>query len=376
MPVKKKVVFIIFNDLGIGGVQRKIVDISKVLKKEKDNISVYVLLNKKKTYDLEEDIFLEEVKKNTEDVFYKPDVKILRFRLPLFVYVFWKALKLKPNIILSFMDRYSVISVFVKRLLFWKKIKVVVSYDNIPSLLIAATYKEGLKSIYWNNLIYFSFKYADKIIVPSSIAKSDLIKKFNIQKDRVIVNKNWVKITPVIRNVKKKYDIIYTGRVDEVKNLTMFVDIVGKLKSKKQNIKACIVGWGKKMDEITHLIYKKDLVNDIELAGSQKNVKKYLSLSKIFLLTSKFEGLPISALEAMVNQLPVVTINYPGADELVINKKTGYVCRDIKDLVDRISYLLNNNKIRLEMGRHARKYIKDNHGKNKLNLFVDAIIDT
>ncbi len=373
---KPRVIFIIFHDLGIGGVQRKIADISRWISTNKKlkNTKIYIILNTKKPYDLEEDIFIDEIKKDKVTIFYKPQKKIWRFKFPLSIYLVWKVAILQPEAILSFMKGYSVLAIIMKYLFSWRGIKVVVSYDNIPSLLIPAQHHSRFKIILWKLIIRLFYPYADWIVLPSDVAKLDMIKNFGVSQDRVIANKNWVLEFPNRKDKKIKYDLIYTGRIDSVKNLSKFVEIVGEIKRKYPKVRACIVGWGKEIDKISKLINEKSLEKQIELAGSQKDVSKYLASSKIFLLTSDFEGLPISALEAMAHGLPVVTTNYPGADELVVQGKTGFVCKRESEFSSKILQLLLNVEKREKMGAQAREYTKIHHSERNLKKFVDLTI--
>lgn len=364
---------IIYHDLGIGGVQRKIADIATFLNTSTKygNENLYIVLDSKRNFDLDEDIFLKEILKNGVKVFYKPQQKIWRFKFPLSLYVFWKIFILKPKKILAFMRRFSIIAILMKYVFWWRGIKVIVSYDNIASLLIPAQFKRRPRMVIWTTLMKLLYSRADRVILPSDVAAKDMIENFGVPRDKIAVNKNWVSSKKSSKQ-NKIYDLIYTGRIDPVKNLSMFVEVINTLKKSKKGIKGCILGWGEEMDRVSNLAEAKSLNNSIEFLGSQIDVSQYLSKSKIFLLTSKFEGLPISALEAMAHKLPVVTIAYPGADELVSNGVDGYICKNKKELVEKIQVLLTNNSKRREMGNKAMRKVTLYHGQNNLEDFVQT----
>lgn len=373
---KQTVVFIIFHDLGIGGVQRKIADIVHLISTDKkyEDAKIYIVLDGKKPYDLEEDIFIDEIRKDKVTIFYRPQQRLWRFKFPLTPYVFWKILLLKPSTILSFMKRFSFIAIIMKYFFFWRKIRVVVSYDNVPSLLIPASYKKKARIILWKTIVRIFYPLADKVVVPSDEAAQDMINNFHVPSNRVKTNKNWVLRFTDRKGEKIKYDLIYTGRVDPVKNLSYFVEIVEEIKKIRPRVRACILGWGKEIDKIAKLINEKSLEENIELTGSQKDVSKYLLSSKIFLLTSDFEGLPISALEAMAHALPVIASDYPGATELVRDGKTGYICKSKEDYALKVLELLAKEGERKKMGRRAKEYVKYHHSKKNLENFVNLII--
>lgn len=88
------------------------------------------------------------------------------------------------------------------------------------------------------------------------------------------------------------------------------------------------------------------------------NVEKYISAMDIFVLPSYREGFGMSVVEAEVMEVPVIVTEYPGPIGGMIPNETGLTIpiKNINKLVETISYLINNPKIRLEMGSKARVY--------------------
>jgi glycosyltransferase involved in cell wall biosynthesis len=74
-------------------------------------------------------------------------------------------------------------------------------------------------------------------------------------------------------------------------------------------------------------------------------------------LTSLWEGLPISVLEAMVSSLPVVATDTGGINEVVVEGITGYLVkpRDMPDMCGKVSLLLNDDQMRKKIGSQARE---------------------
>jgi glycosyltransferase involved in cell wall biosynthesis len=317
---------------------------------------------------------LEEVKKSKIKILKKPQFKLWRFKYPLSFYVFIKTLILKPNVMFSFMRRFSIIAVIMKKIFWWRNIKVVISYDNVASLLIPTYEKGRFNYSIIKTLVSLFFSRADVVVVPSVTAKDDMIKNFSVFPGKIIVNKNWV-IKTGKQKIRPKYDLVYTGRLDPVKNLKFLIEIVEILAKEIPNLKVCLVGAGSDEYKLKQLVKKKSLLGIIEITGSQKDVYKYLINSKIFVLTSELEGLPISALEAMSCGLPVITTNYPGANELVSNGVNGFICKDKSEYINRVIEVLTNENKRKEIGEQARKFVKFYHSKRKLKEFAYLAID-
>lgn len=380
----KRVAFI-FHDLGVGGVQKKILDTIQELKSQegkayKDHFKIIILLEKEKAYDLQNDLFVDEaINLGCEIHYYRPRVGVnyQSLRIPFSFFVLTKLLWFKPDTVVAFMESYAIsaiIAKFVCMVLKGIKIKVIIGFDNIPSLFFKLIYGHRIRYKYLHILINFFFRFADRIIVPSDISKADFINNFNISKENIIVNKNWVSIPKKHASVHKKYDIIYVGRVDKVKNLKKFIRVVYDIKKSIPNLKACIVGWGEDIEKILFEIKRLNLRDTIELTGSQKDVGYYYSHSKIFLLTSDFEGLPMVGLEAMSWQMPIVSSKYPGVHEMVLDGSTGYVCNSIADFKMKIIFLIKNNRARVKMGKTAKLYVKTNHSLANLKSFADLIV--
>ena len=61
------------------------------------------------------------------------------------------------------------------------------------------------------------------------------------------------------------------------------------------------------------------MTENIKFVGKRENINKYLSVSKVFILTSKYEGMPVSVLEAKALGLPAVVSDFPDSKSVVKN---------------------------------------------------------
>lgn len=369
--------FIVYYDVGIGGVQKKIVDIIEYISKNKDSVhkKIFLLLDGRRPFELKDDLFLSRILKSDIKIHRKPQVRFWRFRFPFTVYVLWKALFHKPDTMLSFMRKYIVISVIAKYIFWWRKIKIVAGYDNVASHELEDVVSSPFKRSVWRKLIRFTFPLTDILVVPSDASRSDLVKNFGVPKNKVVVNKNWV-FVPAKWSIKKDNSLLYIGRVDPQKNIGFMIDVVDKIRKFVPLVRLDIVGNGKQIESIKQEIAKKHLTKHIRLVGSQVDVGKYLKTARVFLLTSDYEGLPIAALEAMAYRLPVITTNYPGAGELVVNGKTGFIAKNKVDYIRKVKMLLTNSQKQNSMGIQAQSDIRSRHGIKNLIKFVKLLKST
>ncbi len=124
---------------------------------------------------------------------------------------------------------------------------------------------------------------------------------------------------------KRKYTIIHIGVFREQKNHKMLFDVFNELYKKDNSVTLCCLGDGPLFEQYRNYISGLECVNNITLAGAQSDVYKYLLDSKVFVLSSLFEGNPISILEAMNCGLPIVAPKVGGIPDVVENERNGYL---------------------------------------------------
>ena len=153
---------------------------------------------------------------------------------------------------------------------------------------------------------------------------------------------NPYELKKIAGNDKNKYsfDLIFLGRLEDVKDPLRFIRLVRQIKQLR-NIKVAMVGDGTMRNEVEQEIHKYSLDKNIMLFGNQINPYKILLNSKLLLITSKYEGTPMNALEAIACNIPVVSTPVDGLLE-IIDKK--YLCTSDKDFVKVIIGLLEDQE--------------------------------
>lgn len=87
----------------------------------------------------------------------------------------------------------------------------------------------------------------------------------------------------------------------------------------------------------------------------RNDVIRELNCSDIYVQTSLWEGMPLSLIEAQVAGLPAVVTDVVGCRDAVRDGVTGYVCKDVAEMKEKILNLLHNPQLRVEMGEKARE---------------------
>lgn len=92
-----------------------------------------------------------------------------------------------------------------------------------------------------------------------------------------------------------------------------------------------------------------------------------LSQSDIFVMTSLWEGMPLSLIEAQAAGLPAVVPDVVGCRDIVRHGETGFVCTSDNELALRLRDLIENRELRQTMGRAARKMAKERFSVERMH---------
>jgi len=91
-------------------------------------------------------------------------------------------------------------------------------------------------------------------------------------------------------------------------------------------------------------------------------VREYLSEIDVYALISGMDLAPLTLKEAQLMEKPVIATKVGGIPEMMIDEKTGYLVNegDVQAWIEKINFLLNNEKIAKEMGIKGRKFVMEN----------------
>ncbi len=150
--------------------------------------------------------------------------------------------------------------------------------------------------------------------------------------------------------------IAFVARLNEPKMPEFVIRVSKKLFQAGYNHKLIIVGDGPKLESCRDLIRLFGIEQQVVLLGRCSNVTKLLSSVDIFCLFSKWEGLPISIIEAMMCGLPVVASDVGGIPELVEHGKVGYLIPGFDEnlATEHLKELICDKRKREFFGEQAR----------------------
>jgi len=243
------------------------------------------------------------------------------------------------------------------------KIKVILTERSSISEL---KYSNNLISKLKNNLIYFLakilYKFADLIITNSKFEKNYIQDKFRL-KNVICIHppsiKNVIKKN-TNNNYKKKFNMIYVGRLSREKGIFVILKALKNL-NKKYKFLFNLYGDGPEKKSIEKFIQINNLNKIILLKGFVSNKKLIFKNANLFINASLWEGLPNALVQSInFNVFPICS-NAPGGNmEVIKNGKLGmsFKTNNVKDLRKKITKFLNkrlklNNKIRIN---HLKNY--------------------
>ncbi len=159
-----------------------------------------------------------------------------------------------------------------------------------------------------------------------------------------------------------------------------FVRLAFLVKKLSPGSRFLLVGDGVLRKKIERLIRKFDLEKELILTGWRSDIPRILSGIDIFVLTSLWEGLPISVLEAMASSKPVVSTNTGGVAEVVVEGRSGFLVppKDMNKMSERLIVLLKDKNMRESMGQNAADSLHLNFAltnmiENSRNLYEKLI---
>lgn len=165
-------------------------------------------------------------------------------------------------------------------------------------------------------------------------------------------------------------DLLFMGYLTDDKNPYEFIRLVKEVKKTHPDIKAIMVGGGDLGSECLSLIRKLDLTDNIRMAGLQHNPYVYMNQTRLLVITSKFEGFGMTAIEAMAFGKPVIA-SCVGGLIVTVNESCGMICGNEKQPIDKAAFLENINELLDDEEKYRTKSEGARKRAKELNNYDD-----
>ena len=147
-----------------------------------------------------------------------------------------------------------------------------------------------------------------------------------------------------------------------------FIKLACLVNRSMPGVKFILVGDGILRKKIEQLVASSNLEEKVILTGWRRDIHRVLSALDVFVLTSLWEGLPVTVLEAMAAARAVIATGTGGIKEAVSEGRTGFLIppHDMEGLAKKLINLLKGSELRAKMGRLARESLKYNFRVNDM----------
>lgn len=209
----------------------------------------------------------------------------------------------------------------------------------------------------------------NKIFVVSKNVKDEY--KWNLLRNASVLN-NIININGKYhRFEEKEIDIIMIGRLEKQKDPLRFLKIINDIRNHIPKVKVVYIGDGSLRKTFKERIVFLGLSENVHFLGFKSNPYIYLEKSRVLLLTSKYEGFGLVALEALTFGVPAVVTNVGGLSSIV-DEKVGICTNDNSKLESEILKLLSNREYYTKKSLLAKERSKD---MNNINKFKKKMLE-
>jgi glycosyltransferase involved in cell wall biosynthesis len=208
---------------------------------------------------------------------------------------------------------------------------------------------------YLDKMVYWKF---DRIVSVSNSVQQELLNWVPELKGKSTVIHNAVRIFPIIETSQKKIDVLCVANLNRyAKGIDILLRAVQLIEEAINCV--CIAGSGylkKKFQEMTNNM---GLRRKVHFLGTVNNVRDLMQQSKVFVLPSRWEGLPMALLEAMEACMPIVATSVGGIPEAITDHKNGILVPPEKprELAVAILSLLQDPVFARSLGMNARQTV-------------------
>lgn len=268
------------------------------------------------------------------DVLKEKQINHLIWDLSIFQFIVY-LWKIKPDVIHAHDFKASLLCGFFV----WKSRMISHLHQNPPWLE------------YWNykSILYFivAFRYKAIVIVSNwEMGKQNVLSRLNSKVNVInnIIDFNEVEKKSSEYLIQSSYDLIFLGRLSPEKDPLRFLQIIENVSLAYPSVSVAVVGDGSLMNECEDFVNNKLSHVKIDFYGYQSNPYPILKKSKAIVITSKWEGFGLVALEAAILNVKIIAASCGGLINIV-NSNCGYLCKTNTEFTDAILHVLANDEI-------------------------------
>ena len=216
-----------------------------------------------------------------------------------------------------------------------------------------------------------------KLIAVGEMVKSNLTGYFEIPDQQVTLIHNAVKefngniqTIDVIKEERNLGHILIgnIGRLSEQKGMQYFIEAAEIVVKSHPETRFVIVGDGEEKEKLVKMVESNNMKEHFIFLGYRSDIQNVISQLDFIVLSSLWEGLPLTPIEAFSVGKTVIGTAVDGTSEIIRDDVDGYLVepRNPEQIADKINYLIENPEIRMELEKQARQKYLDEFSFDKL----------
>jgi len=179
-------------------------------------------------------------------------------------------------------------------------------------------------------------------------------------------------------NPSNQFNVLYVGRLANRKNVQLLVKAAELLKQHHTRFRVRIVGDGPERQDLERLAKDTGVSDIVEFYGRKADMEllELFQSSQVYVLPSRYEGMPLALLEALSCGLPSVVSDFAGAKHIIKNKFNGYILtgNDPKQLAGRLTEIAESSDLLRSMSDNARSVVLHKFSWEKvIDQYYDVI---
>lgn len=272
----------------------------------------------------------------------------------------------------------------IRRIIKKEQITIVHSHHRMAALIAEiVSPRSVLKVANAHNTFYdkrlltrFAYKNTHIIAVGKKV-KQNLIDYFELPEKQISVIYNAVKpfdknidVLDVLKNEKQQGNVVIgnIGRLAPQKGMEYFIEAAKFVLKKLPNARFFIVGDGPLKDKLQQMIRQYHLEKFVHMLGYRSDIQNVMSQCDFIVLSSLWEGLPLTPIEAFSVSKTLVATSVDGTPEIVKNNINGLLVepKNVEQLADKICYLIENKDYRKKLELSAKSTFDEQFSFAKL----------
>ena len=221
--------------------------------------------------------------------------------------------------------------------------------------------KENTKFLRKINKLFFK-KFGVIPVALSEMIKNTIIDEYKIPADKVPVDYNGIDLSKcIVKNtyvINKNFKIIHIGRFQDVKNHSGLIDAFKLFHDKHNDSELILIGDGERKQIIEDYVKKIGLIECVKFLGRQPEVFNFLHNADVFTLTSFYEGIPMTLIEAMGTGLPIVATAVGGIPDMLDERSALLVPVVTREIALAFEKYYTNLNLRKQHGEAALELSK------------------